>query len=161
MSAGAKASDIKLNYAGTESLYIDPKGNLIAQCSLGEIMESAPVSFQKNKKHIASKFVLNQQQLSYQIAPFQHDLIIDPSLLWATYYGGSASDNINMIKSNGNAIYAAGTTMSTSNIATVGAYKATNATASQDAFVFRMTQDGLREWASYYGVPSGDYQPIG
>lgn len=156
LGAGAKASDIRLNYGGTESLFIDQKGNLIAQCSLGEIIESAPVSFQKNGKHIASKFLLNQQQLSYQIAAFQDELIIDPSLVWATYYGGTASDNISMIKTNGNAIYAAGTTMSTSNIATVGAYKATNATASQDAFIFRMTQDGLREWATYYGGFSGD-----
>lgn len=156
LSAGANVSDIKLNYAGAESLFIDQKGALIAQCSLGEIIESAPFSFQKNGKHIASKFVINKHQLSYQIATFQDDLIIDPSLSWATYYGGTASDNISMIKTNGNAIYAAGTTMSTSNIATVGAYKATNASASQDAFVLRMTQDGLRVWATYYGGYSGD-----
>lgn len=156
LSAGAKASDIKLNYAGTDALFIDQKGNLIAQCSLGEITESAPVSYQKKGKQIPSQFVLNHQQLSYQLAPFQGELIIDPSLVWATYYGGTGSDNISMIKTNANAIYAAGTTMSTSNIATVGSYKATNASASQDAFLFRMTQDGLREWATYYGGFSGD-----
>jgi hypothetical protein len=156
LSPGAKVSDIKLNYTGADTLFIDQRGNLIARCSLGEIKESAPVSFQKKGKHISSKFVLNQQQLSYQMAAFQGELIIDPSLVWATYYGGTGSDNINMIKTNGNAIYAAGTTMSTSNIATVGSYKATNPSASQDAFIFRMTQDGLREWATYYGGFSGD-----
>jgi hypothetical protein len=156
LSAGAKASDIKLNYAGTDALFIDQKGNLIAQCSLGEITESAPVSYQKKGKQIPSQFVLNHQQLSYQLAPFQGELIIDPSLVWATYYGGTGSDNISMIKTNANAIYAAGTTMSTSNIATVGAYKASNASASQDAFLLRMTQDGLRVWATYYGGFSGD-----
>lgn len=153
---GGYYTDIKLKYQGTETLQLDAQNNLIAQCSLGEILENKPVSFNVNGGIVNSKFVLTQNELSYHLEANDGDVIIDPSLVWATYYGGTNADNISMVKTNGNAIYAAGTTMSTSNIATVGAYKATNATASQDAFVFRMTQDGLREWATYYGGYSGD-----
>ena len=156
LGAGAKASDIKLNYAGTESLFIDPKGNLIAHCSLGEIVESAPVSFQKNGKIVASKFQLSKQQLSYSIEEFKGELIIDPSLSWATYYGDSNNDYSYAVVSKENSIFFSGTSLSNSNIATTGAYKFSNPGGGADAFIVKMNLDGVRQWASYFGGNGGE-----
>lgn len=156
LGKGAKAADIKLNYSGTDSLFIDQMGNLIAQCSLGEIVESAPVSFQKNGKAVASKFQLDQQQLSYSIEDFNGEIIIDPSLAWATYYGGTNFDNVSAVVSNSNSIYCSGSSLSNSNIATTGAYKFSNPGGGADAFVVKMNSDGVRQWATYFGGNGGE-----
>lgn len=153
---GAKISDIQIKYSGTESLSIDANGQLTAKCSLGEIVESAPVSFQKNGKVVASKFHLDQQQLSYSIEEFKGELIIDPSLSWATYYGGTNFDNVSAVVSNSASIFCSGSSLSNSNIATTGAYKFSNPGGGADAFVVKMNTDGVRQWATYFGGNGGE-----
>jgi hypothetical protein len=153
---GGQYSDIQLKYNGTESLQLDPNGNLIASCSLGQIVESAPVSFHQNGQLVASKFLLDHQQLRYNVGEFKGDLIIDPSLSWSTYYGGSSYDNVGSVVGTGNSVFFGGSSLSSSNIATVGAYKFTNAGGGADAFVVKMTTDGVRQWATYFGGFGGE-----
>ena len=153
---GGQYSDIKLKYKGTEFLHLDPNGNLIASCSLGQIIESAPVSFQQNRQLVSSKFLLDHQQLRYEVDECKGDLIIDPSLSWSTYYGGSSFDNAGSVVSTGNSVFFGGSSLSTSNIATVGAYKFTNTFGGADAFIVKMNTDGVRQWATYYGGTGGE-----
>ncbi len=79
--------------------------------------------------------------------------------VWATYYGGTASETANgvAVDASGN-IYLVGTTNSTSNIATAGSYQTTLAGGSgTDAFLVKFNSAGARQWATYYGgTQNGD-----
>lgn len=73
------------------------------------------------------------------------------SLAWQTYYGGSGSDSCSgLVLDNDDNIYVAGSTTSSNNIATTGAYK-TTLSGNSDAFIAKLNLQGNREWATYYG----------
>ncbi len=76
--------------------------------------------------------------------------------LWGTYYGGSLLDDGNALAvTSGGDIVLAGTTGSTSAIATAGAHQATNS-GRADAFVAAFTGTGTRLWGTYYGGTDRD-----
>lgn len=70
--------------------------------------------------------------------------------LWSTYYGGTGWDfgNSLAIDQDGN-LYLAGTTISSSNIAS-GGHQNTHA-GNNDAFLVKFDAAGVRQWATYYG----------
>jgi len=72
-------------------------------------------------------------------------------LRWATYYGGDSEDVATAVGCDdaGN-VYLAGSTNSTTGIATTGCYQAGLA-GSFDAFIARFDSAGSREWGTYFG----------
>lgn len=70
---------------------------------------------------------------------------------WATYYGGSFSENsyATTCDTFGN-VYISGYTDGTSGISTTGAYQTTLA-GSTDAFLVKFDTGGVRQWATYFG----------
>lgn len=70
---------------------------------------------------------------------------------WATYYGGTNHDSGKgiSIDASGN-IFLTGQTLSSSSIATTGAYQSTLAGAG-DSYVAKFNTSGVRQWATYYG----------
>ncbi len=80
--------------------------------------------------------------------------------IWGSYYGGASNDVAYALTlDNMGSIYMAGHTMSTDGIATVNAHQTENGGGS-DAYLVRFTEDGVREWASYYGG-DGEEQAFG
>lgn len=155
--AGGKVSDIRLQYDGTTGLNIRSDGSLTALTPLGTIIEQAPVSWQQDGIKVQSAFRLNGTELSYNIAPYRGELVIDPVLEWSTYYGGSSVDNANRIATDQrNNVYFAGHTFSTSNIATTGAFQTTSS-GFFDACVVKFDPSGNRLWGTYFGGSSNDY----
>eukprot|EP01036_Dinobryon_divergens_P030161 gene30161-39358_t len=153
---GGRVSDIKLKYGGATSLKLDNAGALIAGTPQGKIKEQAPYTYQKDGKKVASGFYLNGEILSYNVSDYTGELVIDPNLVWATYYGGSDGDypTSSATSSNGDA-FIAGETKSTMNIATSGGFLVTYAGGISDAFMAKFNSAGARQWATYYGG-SGD-----
>lgn len=81
------------------------------------------------------------------------------SLSWATYYGGTNNENNpNIVLDNLGNIYASGSTSSTVGISTVGSHQATIA-GSGDAFLVKFNSSGVRQWGTYLGGSSYDYDP--
>jgi len=76
--------------------------------------------------------------------------------LWGTYYGGSDEDGgySCTTDASGN-VYLAGSTESTSNIATPGAHQTTHG-GNGDAFLVKFDSAGTRLWGTYYGGNNGD-----
>ncbi len=155
--AGGKVSDIKLKYGGAKILRINNNGGLEATTTQGTIIEDAPDTYQKDGKKVASSFRLNGDVLSYEVNTYVGEIIIDPSLLWATYYGGSASDQFLDITldGSGNACMT-GYATSTSGIATSGAYQTVYGGGTFDAIIVKFSNTGTIQWATYYGGTTAD-----
>lgn len=69
---------------------------------------------------------------------------------WSTYVGGNGSDYLYGLTSNNNGdIFVTGYTLSTSGIATIGAFQTTQ--TSSDAFIVKFNSSGGRLWGTYYG----------
>jgi len=75
------------------------------------------------------------------------------ALLWATYYGGDGDDGgVGIILDASNNVYVAGSTSSTSGIATVGAYQTLYGGGNVDAFIAKLNAAGNSLlWGTYYG----------
>jgi len=79
--------------------------------------------------------------------------------LWGTYYGGMANDYAHSVKTDGvGNVFLAGTTFSTSNIATSGSHQTIlmNSENNPDAFLVKFNNNGMRQWGTYYGGTVAD-----
>ena len=79
------------------------------------------------------------------------------ALLWATYYGGTGTDQGQGIVSDlyGN-VYMAGITSSTTGIASSGSWQSTYGGGVMDAFIVKLDSSGNRLWGTYYGQDQYD-----
>jgi len=163
----AKISDIKFRINGADNISLN-NGNLILKNSINDITESIPYSYQINnenqKQEINSSFNIQNSTFNiYGLSAANYDptkpLIIDPIpyLLWGTYYGGNGYDQGSEITTDpiGNVIVT-GSTQSSSNIATIGAYQTVYA-GNYDVVIVKMNSNGIRIWATYYGGIGNDW----
>lgn len=154
LRTGGKVSDIQLQYAGATNLKINKDGSLSATTPFGTVTEAAPVSFQQaDGKPVTSKFVLNNNTLSFSTGSYSGTLVIDPILSWATYYGDVSAEMIRNGCVTGDQYgngYFGGSTGSINNIATTGSHSST-LEGNYDAFLVKFNSLGNRIWATYYG----------
>lgn len=155
---GGNPKDIKLQYEGATASALREDGSLAVSSPMGTIIENSPYSFEKETgKTIPSKFKLEKNILSFDYDTYNGTLVIDPTLSWSTYYGGSDNDYCNKIVNDpaGNS-YIIGTTGSFDNIATIGSFQSSY-NAIGDVFVVKFNSSGARVWATYLGGSDGDY----
>lgn len=149
---GGNPRDIKLKYGGATSMKMKD-GSAIATTPYGSITEQKPYAYDAaTKKEITSSFVLSENTLSFNIdGNSNNNIVIDPLLDWATYYGGTQYDaGIDVAADASGNVYMCGSTISTSNIATTGANQ-TSFGGFEDAFLVKFNITGTRQWATYYG----------
>jgi hypothetical protein len=82
---------------------------------------------------------------------------ISGQLDWATYYGGTLTEEGGgvALDSIGN-VYVSGTTWSSSNISTTGAFQSSFKGRVTDAFLVKFSPQGQRIWGTYYGGLGND-----
>ena len=155
---GGNANDIQLKVKNASKVGITASGELLIQTSLGTVREKAPESFDEYGNSIATKFVQSKDgSIRFKVADHHgHELRIDPSITWSTYYGDAAFDQAFACSHDafGN-VYLAGQTYSTSNIA-AGGYLNTNA-GVPDAYLVKFNSSGARLWGTYYGGTGVEY----
>jgi gliding motility-associated-like protein len=136
---GANLSQIQLAFEGQNSLQLR-NGDLVIGTAVGEIVQKAPVAYQVVQgriKEVNCVYVLNKDQVSFKING-NYDktlpLIIDPTLVFATF-SGSLADNWGMTATydgSGNA-YTSGITFDTGYPTTAGAFQVNFAGGVTDA----------------------------
>jgi hypothetical protein len=152
-------AQIQLRYSGQDSLRLDEHGNLVVTTSLGEITETAPILYQEIEGRrilVEGRFILlDEATVAFAVAQYNpdHVLVIDPTLVYAGYIGGSGDDvgYAIAIDSAGNA-YVTGYTNSTEATfpETVGPDLTSN--GDVDAFVAKVNAAGTAlVYAGYIG----------
>lgn len=97
LKPGAQSSDIALQYAGLDDLYLF-NGDLVIETNLGVVREQKPYAYQIiNGKQIPVKcnYILDCDVLSFELPEGYdkaYEVVIDPLLIFSTY-SGSQADN--------------------------------------------------------------------
>ncbi|MFT3909317.1 MAG: gliding motility-associated C-terminal domain-containing protein [Ferruginibacter sp.] len=150
---GGNVDDIRLQYNGSTSLSIDEKGQAVITTPLGEVVEKKPHSYLDEVTVINSRFRMENNSFRFEIGKYDHshDLIIDPGIIWSTFYGGSYLDNTAScsVDASGN-VFLTGNTKSVDAIASGGFLNTLQGT-NYDAFLVKFSADGSRQWGTYYG----------
>lgn len=151
---GGKVSDIQVAYFGQEQpIRLDSTGALVIASSLGYIQEAAPYSYQEGDNVVSSSYLLSENVLSFKIGSYDTSktLIIDPSIVWSTYHGGSSNDYGTAIAHDAkNHLYMCGGTSSFNFPSSIGAHQDT-LTGSMDAFISKFDSSGALVWSTYFG----------
>ncbi len=154
---GADPSQIRITFSHFSDWKINREGSFELSTDLGSITEQHPVSLQDNKP-VRTDFQLSNNELSFNISNYDQtkELVIDPAVTWATYYGGNATDEANGVDldASGN-VYMTGRTTSAGNIAS-GGYQNTYG-GSTDGYIVKFDAAGNRLWATYYGGSALDF----
>jgi uncharacterized protein (TIGR03437 family) len=119
VSPGADPSLITMEYSGAHSLRVDERGDLELATATGNLHIARPTVYQFDdiggRKTVEASFRLNgTKRASILLARYDHGrrLIIDPTVTYATYLGGSGTESGNGITldSDGNIYVSGGTT---------------------------------------------------
>lgn len=163
---GSDPSVISLNYKGAEKIEVqDESSSLLIITPLGEIREGTIYSYEASSKNeIVSRYKLKNGEVSFELGDYNRNqtLVIDPPLLWGTYYGGTTSEENNAatVDANGN-IYITGYISSSTAVFPTqnltGAYWQPTSGGSSDMFVLKFNSSGVRQWCTYYGGAGGDF----
>ncbi|MBL7719579.1 MAG: SBBP repeat-containing protein [Flavipsychrobacter sp.] len=150
---GADPSQIQLAYEGDVMLTVEPDGGIVARTPQGMVKQQRPVSFTTDGQEVASAYRLTEKTLRFDVGDYNGTLVIDPVLVWGTYYGGSESDHYTAVKTDdfGN-VYAAGVTSSATGISTNN----TTYQAYSDGMVSKFNIDGELIWSTYCGTAGND-----
>ena len=100
VAAGTDYQQIQIHYDGIQGLQLGEDGSLHVQTALGEVIDDAPYIYQVvdgRQVSVAGRFqLLGAESYGFMVTGSYdsgRELIIDPSLAWATYLGGVSADH--------------------------------------------------------------------
>lgn len=161
VAPGASVAPIRLAVSGAKHISTDDSGNLVLASSAGNVLLHKPFAYQQrdgDRQPVDARFVLQaHNQISLEMGRYDRsrELVIDPSVSYATYLGGSFEDDAYgiAIDTNGDA-YVTGQTTSANFPTVAGGFKITNSGVF-DAFVTKISSDGSSLLYSTYVGGSG------
>ena len=132
VAPNADYKQIKLSFGGAKRVEIEKTtGDLLLHTRLGTMRQHQPLVYQElggERQKIASRYVRRGKQIGFEVGKYDATLplVIDPTLAYSTFIGGSSEDRGNAIAvdSTGNT-YITGTTSSTNYPTTAGAFDTT------------------------------------
>ena len=98
VAAGASPAPIHLGFSGARKIATDASGNLLLSSAAGDVVMHKPVAYQEingQRQTVAAEFTqVSNHQVGLALGSYDRsrELVIDPSLSYATYLGGSNED---------------------------------------------------------------------
>lgn len=164
IAPGGDPAQVRLQVQGATQLHLNQTHDLALVLSpKHQIVMHRPVAYQmiQGKKSIVSAdfFIDKEHNVGFKLGNYdkQQDLIIDPVLAYATYFGGSgAAEPGNAITTDAKgAIYVTGSTNSI-DFPTQNPIQSTNLSGQRTAYVAKFTHDGKKlVYATYLGGTGG------
>lgn len=171
---GGNANAIRLRYEGDTAMAILPDGSFAAYTPAGIIREEAPYVYELRtvkgkqfKEKVSSRYSIDSDELGFEIGKYgKGTLVIDPTLRWTAYEGGSNPDNAYAVTCKyGNPtdfrVYIAGSTLSYNIMVPKAGHQAVHADMAnnnglEDGFVIAVNNSGTPDWYTYYGGSDKD-----
>ena len=96
---------IALHFDGAQDIRIDGNGDLILSINKQQVRQHAPVVYQENngnRSEVESRYVIRrddmnvEREVGIRVGDYDHGkpLVIDPVIVFSTYLGGSAGDDL-------------------------------------------------------------------
>jgi beta-propeller repeat-containing protein len=162
VAAGANPTPIGFHFTGAQGIKTDDSGSLVIASAAGNVLLHKPVAYQERngaREAVEARFLLNaKNRVSFQLGKYDHsrELVIDPSVTYSDYLGGSAEDDGYGIAADGSGnAYVTGQTEST-NFPVVGGVLPNTPAGGFDVFVAKIAADGSSLIYSTYVGGSGD-----
>jgi hypothetical protein len=160
LAPGARVGQIKVSFEGVERLSIEG-GDLVLRTASGEIRHRKPRIYQRRngrKVATAGRFVLRSpRQAGFVVDAYdrEQELVIDPTLTFGTYMGGSGDDRAWAVAvDDAGCAYLAGETWSANFPST---FNFSHSTGNQDAYIVKMNASGTAVvYATYFGGQGRD-----
>jgi photosystem II stability/assembly factor-like uncharacterized protein len=99
VAPGGNPGGIKLSFEGMKKLALNEKGDLLLKTKDGDMRWHKPLVYQLIKgerREIAARYSIDKgrREVGFKIASYDHrrPLVIDPTLIYSTYYGGPLTD---------------------------------------------------------------------
>lgn len=165
---GGDPSRISLSWTGADQVKMDGNGDLLVATAAGEVRWAKPVIYQlkgNRRVPVEGAFRLKENVASFAVSRYDRNatLVVDPTVSFATYIGGSSNESARAIglDPSGNILIAGVTTTTTlptaSGVAQPGYAGGTTDTITGDAFVAKLNPAGTAlVWITYLGGSMDD-----
>lgn len=169
VAPGANPGVIRLGFDDASTPMLDSSGALVLPTAAAPVRFAAPNVYQNlsaGRQSVTGQFALDTGgRVSFSIGAYDRSraLVIDPTLAYSTYVGGSGDDAGNSIAVDtaGNQ-YITGFTRSANFPVTTGAYQTTQPfTGGRDAFVSKFTIGGALVYSTFLGGQSNESWGVG
>lgn len=165
VAAGADASQIALRFEGADAVTIDATtGDLIIAVGDRTVSFRAPVTYQLtadgSRQIVQSAYeICTDGSVGFTLGNYDptRALVIDPTLSWATFFGGTGTKTLGGVAVDGSGnLFVTGSTTSSDFPTVVGAYDS-SANGGSDIFVARLAANGASfVYATYVGGTGND-----
>jgi uncharacterized protein (TIGR03437 family) len=165
LQPGADSSRIAMRFDGARKLSLDASGDLRVDMAAGSLSLKLPLVYQDGaggRQRIDALYELRAgNQVGFHLAAYDKSrpLVIDPTLVYASYFGNSLAVQAMAVDGAGN-VYIGGYTSASNPLPTVNALQPGNA-RNNDAFVTKFDTTGKTVLYSTYLGGSGDDKLLG
>src|SRR3989441_149346 len=168
VAPGADPQRIRLGVEGADRLDLDAQGDLVVQTGGAQVRLQQPHVYQMAngvRQEIESRYVLNDHhEVEIWVAAYDthKPLVIDPTLAYSTYLGGTGFDEgFGIAVDSLGQAYVTGVSASLDFPMTAGAFQPRFAGGSLDAFVTKLNPTGVALAYSTYLGGTGDEEGFG
>ncbi|PYM82965.1 MAG: hypothetical protein DME13_16625, partial [Candidatus Rokuibacteriota bacterium] len=161
---GADPRAIRLTFDGVDRLELNGTGDLVLHVGDTSLRFGKPLVYQRSegaRRKVAGRWAFeNRTTVGFHVGSYdaRRPLVIDPTIVLATYVGGGLTDQAFAIALDASAnVYLTGNTNSADFPTTVGAFQPTPPSARVDAFVVKLNSAfTARTYSTYLGGTTGD-----
>ena len=147
LSPGADPHAIRMIFESTDRVRIDKQGDLVIRAGGNEYRHKKPVIYQEvagKRVPVAGSWTLHGVEAGFRVGAYDRskELVIDPPLIYSTYYGGNGLDYAYAVAvdSIGNTYVAGGVGSANFNIL-----------GQEDAFVLKLRPNGSKLYSTIFG----------
>lgn len=162
VSPNADPAQIALKFEGANKVRTTSQGDLVLSTAAGDVELLKPVAYQGeggSREFVRARFAVNGDRVSFQLGQYdrRRELVIDPTMTYSTYFGGSLADYGLAIAVDGSGNeFVAGATDSSS---VPGDPNGTS--GGYDVFLTEFNSAGVLAYTTIFGGSLGDDFPGG